>query len=78
MNEQFESAECGTEDKEELKRSNNRTCPCNWVEPCSRNCTCANPHLSGGCRRCCRYGSPTQRKNAAERLAKLIDGEKKE
>lgn len=45
-------------------------CPCLYVEPCSSACTCANPTMSGGCSRCCRYGSPSQRRAAAEHLVK--------
>jgi hypothetical protein len=45
-------------------------CPCKFVavEACSRNCTCRTPTLSGGCVRCCTYGSIEQRLAAARRL----------
>jgi len=43
-------------------------CPCTLIEPCSVNCTCANPIMSGGCLRCCRYGSLEQRTAQAQRL----------
>jgi len=46
------------------------TCPCTRAQPCSSSCSCANPLLSGGCTRCCGYGSASQRLEAAERLAK--------
>jgi hypothetical protein len=44
-------------------------CPCTLIEPCSRNCTCANGHMSGGCRRCAKYGSHEQRLAKARKLA---------
>lgn len=44
-------------------------CPCLYVTSCCESCTCANPLLSGGCLRCCRYGSLEQRKATAQRLA---------
>lgn len=49
-------------------------CPCTLVDPCSGNCSCAQPILSGGCRRCANYGDDLQRTVAAARLAELIDG----
>lgn len=27
-------------------------CPCEWVTPCSDQCSCAHPSMSGGCLRC--------------------------
>lgn len=38
-----------------------RGCPCQLATPCLPTCTCAHPLLSGGCRRCARYGSDQQR-----------------
>ena len=61
------------EENKQLKEELDRACPCNYVEPCSPNCTCANPVMSGGCLRCCSYGSLDQRKAAAKRLAYIID-----
>lgn len=49
--------------------SNTNTCPCELVAPCSPQCTCANPVLSGGCQRCCKYGSREQQEAAARRIA---------
>lgn len=46
-------------------------CPCTLVTPCSNQCSCADPVMSGGCRRCARYGSLEQRKAAASRLSAL-------
>lgn len=48
-----------------------KQCPCEFpeVEPCSTQCSCRRPHMSGGCSRCCRYGSPEQQLAAAQRLA---------
>jgi hypothetical protein len=57
----------------EVCNGDNRSCPCTYVEPCSSNCSCANSVMSGGCSRCCSYGSIEQRMNAAKRLAKIID-----
>jgi hypothetical protein len=47
----------------------NKTCPCEFTDACSKNCSCANPFLSGGCSRCCKYGSEEQRKAAALSIA---------
>jgi len=44
-------------------------CPCLYVEPCSSACTCANPLMSGGCQRCCAYGSIEQRQAKARQLS---------
>jgi hypothetical protein len=44
-------------------------CPCLLAEPCSNQCTCAHPGMSGGCARCARYGSSQQRLAASEWLA---------
>jgi len=48
-------------------------CPCatGFVEPCGYACSCKDAYMSGGCRRCCQYGSDEQRKAAAVRLASL-------
>ena len=46
-------------------------CPCLLVEPCSYACSCAKPTMSGGCMRCCKYGSMEQRISAAKQLATL-------
>ncbi len=51
--------------------SDERACPCLYVEPCSPRCTCRIPASSRGCDRCCTYGSIEQRRDAAERLAAL-------
>lgn len=48
-------------------------CPCLYVTPCSPNCTCAKPFMSGGCSRCARWGSPEQQRKMAESLAAKID-----
>lgn len=45
-----------------------KSCPCEFGKPCGPNCTCSNPHLSGGCTRCCKYGSDEQRAKAAARI----------
>ena len=44
-------------------------CPCLYVDPCSPACSCAHRGMSGGCERCCRYGSQEQRQAQAKRLA---------
>lgn len=51
------------------------SCPCCYeeVEPCQYSCSCANPIMSGGCARCCSYGSYKQRADKAIILAKIID-----
>jgi hypothetical protein len=54
-------------------RSKQRPCPCELTQPCHEACTCANPFMSAGCRRCCKYGSAEQQKARAERLADAID-----
>ena len=48
------------------------SCSCNYVKPCSVNCTCANSQASGGCLRCCSYGSTEQRKVAAASIAMAV------
>lgn len=48
-------------------------CPCLHTKPCGDSCTCANPVMSMGCRRCAKYGSKEQKKQAAEQLANIID-----
>lgn len=53
-----------------VKAMGNSSCPCTHGEPCSSQCTCANGVMSGGCYRCCRYGSPEQRKAMAEDIIK--------
>ena len=49
-----------------------KNCACAWVKPCEPCCTCANPVMSGGCSRCCRYGSDEQRKAVAELIESKI------
>ncbi len=51
-----------------------KSCPCEYeeVEPCHYVCTCRNPVMSGGCQRCCRYGSLEQRVARAKRLEVVI------
>ena len=47
------------------------SCPCQYVEliePCGPHCSCANPVMSGGCSRCCRYGSKKQRMVMAQAI----------
>ncbi len=46
----------------------NLDCPCGQGHPCSPMCSCANGIYSGGCMRCCRYGSDAQRKEMATRI----------
>lgn len=48
------------------------SCPCefNEIEPCHPQCTCRNPMLSAGCRRCVSYGSAEQRLAAAKRIVR--------
>lgn len=48
-------------------------CPCLRTTPCGANCSCATDIFSGGCNRCCAYGSRDQQIAAAEHLAKIID-----
>ena len=45
-----------------------KSCPCQFLPPCKPSCTCANPILSGGCQRCCKYGSHDQQRRAAEAM----------
>jgi hypothetical protein len=48
-------------------------CPCQILpaEKCRESCSCANPVLSGGCDRCCAYGSGLQQLTAARRAIEL-------
>ena len=45
-------------------------CPCatGFVDPCGYACSCKDVVMSGGCRRCCQYGSDEQR-NASRDFA---------
>ncbi len=54
--------------KRQIEKENG--CPCVLVDPCQHSCTCANPAQSGGCKRCARYGSTSQRVSAAKRLVR--------
>lgn len=54
--------------REALKQES-RGCPCTLTKPCMDVCSCANMVHSGGCLRCCRYGSEGQRKERAEIIA---------
>lgn len=45
-----------------------RSCPCTRATPCKSLCSCAHPEASGGCERCCRYGSEEQRQKNAEEI----------
>ena len=47
-------------------------CPCTLVEPCSPNCSCAQPFMSGGCARCATYGSREQQLYAARSIAERL------
>lgn len=49
-----------------------KTCPCNFIKPCSYACTCSNKLMSGGCERCCAYGSPDQIYDKAHSIAKVF------
>ena len=51
-----------------------RGCPCRHVTPCRDSCSCANMFLSGGCDRCCSYGSWEQRQAKAERMVADLAG----
>lgn len=53
----------------EAKTLRSGSCPCEWVTPCRSTCSCATPIMSGGCSRCCKYGSDLQRMAAALDLA---------
>lgn len=55
----------------ELDNSEARACPCLYGSPCDpgmTGCTCINPGSSGGCLRCCSYGSLEQQRMRAEYL----------
>jgi hypothetical protein len=64
---------------EELQEENRtlrqmtRGCPCLYVGACSYACSCVHPLMSGGCRRCCLYGSEEQRTSKAQNLAEVMD-----
>ncbi len=50
------------------------TCPCEFpeIERCHETCTCRDPYLSGGCRRCPKYGSREQRLAMARALTAAL------
>ena len=50
----------------------NKSCPCHWVAPCYSQCSCRFPYMSGGCYRCCTFGSQSQRKSMAKIIAAKI------
>lgn len=51
-----------------------RGCPCRHVTPCRDTCSCACMFQSGGCLRCCSFGSLAQRQAKAERMvAEAVD-----
>jgi hypothetical protein len=50
------------------KNMSRKTCPCEFGNPCSSTCSCAISVMSGGCRRCCRYGSKEQQEGMAKAL----------
>ena len=64
---------------EKLEEERADACPCKHTTPCQPNCTCVNPFMSHGCRRCCRYGSKMQQEAKAkwlvekEKLAEAIE-----
>ena len=56
---------------DETKEKKTSGCPCTLVDPCGKNCSCSNSLLSGGCTRCCSYGSLEQRKAMAQRIVDM-------
>ena len=61
--------EAYVQERERLARADG--CPCLFIDPCMSQCTCANNIMSGGCKRCCKYGNYEQQERAAKRLAEL-------
>jgi hypothetical protein len=56
---------------EQLKKEwSRKRCPCEFGDPCKSSCTCARHSMSGGCLRCCTYGSEEQQKAMANRIIK--------
>lgn len=53
-------------------------CPCLVINPCSQQCSCAHPAMSGGCLRCAWYGSLKQREASARRIAAVADAPSQE
>ena len=49
-----------------------KACPCLHTTPCDPQCTCAHPHMSAGCLRCCSYGSPEQQLASAKFIAAAL------
>jgi hypothetical protein len=48
-------------------------CACQIAaQPCTPNCSCVEPFLSGGCLCCCRYGSDEQRLAMAEFMVEAM------
>lgn len=55
--------------------ANERTCPCNYGNPCDTRCSCVNEFSSYGCKCCCTYGNEEQRKQKSELIkSKLLGG----
>lgn len=53
-----------------MEKEQRKTCACEFGNPCKSTCTCANPFMSGGCQRCCKYGSKEQQEGMANALAR--------
>lgn len=62
--------DCGGHSVAALGSFGRARCACTLAEPCSRNCSCANSVMSGGCYRCASYGSEEQRQGMAEFIAR--------
>lgn len=48
-------------------------CPCIVIDACSPHCSCTYSGMSGGCQRCCGYGSFEQRQANAKRIASALE-----
>src|SRR5882724_7763961 len=59
---------CAKQDAELTQLRAERGCACLYVDPCSENCSCAHPMMSGGCQRCCAHGSDEQKVSAAKTI----------
>lgn len=54
------------------KNEDLRGCPCLYIGACKDSCSCANPEMSGGCDKCCSYGSSDQRINKAKIISNKL------
>lgn len=56
-----------------MSENSGKSCPCEFGNPCRDYCSCANPLKSGGCLRCCKYGSKEEQEKMAAAIIAVED-----